>query len=63
MFNPLGFISKFIKSTNQRELDRISKIVRKINTLEEKFQKCHQKLLTFSQRWNKCWFWRAIRVL
>ena len=38
MFNPLGFISKFIKSTNQRELDRISKIVRKINTLEEKFQ-------------------------
>ena len=38
MFNPLGFISKFIKSGNQRDLDRISKIVRKINTLEEKFQ-------------------------
>ena len=36
MFNPLGFISKFIKSSNQRELDRIGKIVREINALEEK---------------------------
>ncbi len=35
MFNPLNFISKFIKSNNQRELDRISKIVQKINSLEE----------------------------
>ncbi|MDA9598567.1 preprotein translocase subunit SecA [Candidatus Pelagibacter sp.] len=39
MFNPLGFISKFIKSGNQKELDRISKIVSKINLLEEKFSK------------------------
>ncbi len=38
MFNPLGFISKFVKSSNQKELDRISKIVRNINTLEEKFK-------------------------
>ena len=38
MFNPLGFISKFIKSGNQKELDRISKIVKDINTLEEKFK-------------------------
>ena len=38
MLNPLSFISKFIKSSNQRELDRISKIVTKINSLEEKFQ-------------------------
>ena len=38
MFNPLGFISKFVKSGNQKELDRISKIVRNINTLEEKFK-------------------------
>ena len=37
MFNPLGFISRFIKSSNQRELDRISKIVDKINSLEENF--------------------------
>jgi preprotein translocase subunit SecA len=35
MLNPLSFISKFIKSSNQRELDRISKIVIKINNLEE----------------------------
>ncbi len=35
MFNPLSFISKFIKSSNQKELDRIGKIVLKINSLEE----------------------------
>jgi preprotein translocase subunit SecA len=35
MFNPLSFISKFIKSGNQKELDRIRKIVSKINILEE----------------------------
>ncbi len=35
MSNPLSFISKFFKSSNQRELDRISKIVKKINSLEE----------------------------
>ena len=38
MFNPLNLISKFIKSSNQKELDRISKIVEKINSLEEKFK-------------------------
>ncbi len=36
MLNPLNFISKFIKSGNQKELDKISKIVDKINSLEEK---------------------------
>ena len=36
MFNPLNLISKFIKSGNQKELDRIGKIVRKINELEDK---------------------------
>jgi preprotein translocase subunit SecA len=35
MINPLSFISKFIKSSNQKELDRISKIVSKIKSLEE----------------------------
>ena len=34
MLNPLNFISKFIKSSNQRELERIEKIVSKINLLE-----------------------------
>ncbi len=38
MFNPLKFISKFVKSGNQKELDRIGKIVNQINNLEEKFK-------------------------
>ena len=37
MFNPLNLISKFVKSSNQKELDRIAKIVEKINLIEEKF--------------------------
>ena len=48
MFNPLGFISKFIKSGNQKELDRIGKIVKKINSLEEKFKKI--KLMKIFQK-------------
>ncbi len=36
MFNPLNLITKFIKSSNQKELDRIQKLVEKINLLEEK---------------------------
>ena len=35
MLNPLSFLTKFIKSSNQKELDRISKILQKVNTLEE----------------------------
>ena len=38
MLNPLNFLSKFIKSSNQKELDRIAKIVEKINSLEEKIK-------------------------
>ena len=38
MFNPLSFISKFIRSGNQKELDKITIIVSNINTLEEKFK-------------------------
>ena len=34
MLNPLNFISKFIKSSNQKELDRIAKIVEKVNSFE-----------------------------
>ena len=34
MFNPLKLIKKFIKSSNQKELERINKIVNKINALE-----------------------------
>ena len=39
MFNPLNFISKFVKSGNQKELDRIGKIVRQINLFEENIKK------------------------
>ena len=38
MFNPLNLISKFVKSSNQKELDRISNIVTKINSLEDEFK-------------------------
>ncbi len=37
MFNPLNLITKFIKSSNQKELDRIGNIVKKINLLEKEF--------------------------
>ena len=35
MINPLNFFSKILKSSNQKELDRISKIVKKVSTFEE----------------------------
>ena len=43
MFNPLNFISKFIKSGNKKELDRIDKIVDQINLLEENIKKLSDK--------------------
>ena len=39
MFNPLNFLTKIIKSNNQKELDRLSKIVKKINNFEEQVAK------------------------
>ena len=58
MLNPINFISKFIKSSNQRELDRISKIVKKINILEEttknlKDSDFPKKTLEFKERLKK----------
>ena len=38
MFNPLNLITKFIKSSNQKELERIGKIVEKINLHEDNFK-------------------------
>ena len=35
MFNPLNIITKFIRSNNQKELDKVSKIIDKINILEK----------------------------
>ena len=43
MLNPLNFISKFIKSGNKKELDRIGKIVEEINLLEENIKKLDDK--------------------
>ncbi len=42
MFNPLNLISKIIKSGNQRELDKIKKVVDKINKLEKNFQNLNE---------------------
>ncbi len=39
MLNPLNFITKIIKSSNQKELERIHKIVNKINSLEGNISK------------------------
>ena len=36
MLNPLNFISKIFKSSNQKELDKLAKIVSKINELERR---------------------------
>ena len=43
MFNPLSFITKIIKSSNQKELDRIEKIVQKINSLENSLKNLEDK--------------------
>mgnify|MGYP001349509271 FL=1 len=51
MLNPLNIISKFIKSNNQRELDRIKKIVSKVNDLESKISKfSDQELKEITQK-------------
>ncbi len=55
MINPLSFLTKFIKSSNQRELERISKIVSKINSLEESVQNLNdsdfpKKTLEFKEK-------------
>ena len=39
MLNPLNFLSKIIKSGNQKELDRLQKIVVQINALENQVSK------------------------
>ena len=41
MLNPLNLISKIFKSPNQKELDKISKIVLEINKLEGKISELH----------------------
>ena len=43
MFNPLNIISKILKGSNQKELDRIQKIVKNINVLEKYVEKLNEK--------------------
>jgi len=43
MLNPLNLISKLIKSPNQKELDRLGKIVSKVNELEPNFANLDNK--------------------
>jgi len=38
MLNPLNFLTKLIKSSNQKELDKIAKIVQKVNSFEDKIK-------------------------
>ena len=42
MFNPINLISKLIKGSNQKELDRIKKIVKNINLLEKDMEKLNE---------------------
>ena len=48
MLNPLKFLSKIIKSSNQKELDRLNKITKKINDLEDQVKKLGDQ--TFPQK-------------
>ena len=43
MLNPLNFISKLIKSSNQKELDRIGKIVEQVNLFENTIKEIPDK--------------------
>ncbi len=43
MLNPLKFLSKIIKSSNQKELDKLNKITKKINDLEGQITKLEDK--------------------
>ncbi len=44
MLNPLNLISKLFKSSNQKELDKLAKIVIKINKLEEELAKLQNEV-------------------
>ena len=55
MLNPIKFLSKFIKSSNQNELDRIAKIVEKVNIFEGRIKEISDtdfptKTFEFKQR-------------
>ena len=37
MLNPIKFLQRLVKSSNQIELDRLQKILTKVNLLEEQY--------------------------
>ena len=43
MINPIKFVSRIFKSSNQRELDRLKKITENINSLEKEVKKLEDK--------------------
>ena len=43
MLNPIKILSKFIRSNNQKELDKIDKIVLKVNKLESEISKLNEQ--------------------
>ena len=49
MLNPFNIINKFIKSGNQKELERIHKIVKEINQLESEVSKFEDKIFQLEQ--------------
>tara|TARA_B100000700_G_C14297993_1_gene513553 strand:+ start:67 stop:312 length:246 start_codon:yes stop_codon:yes gene_type:complete len=58
MFNPLNFLSKIIKSSNQKELARLHKIVNKVNDIEVDISKLEdsyfpKKTAEFIEKINK----------
>ena len=55
MFNPLNLLSKIIKGSNQKELDRINKIVKKINILEKDVEKLNE--IEFPKKTNEFIEW------
>ena len=52
MLNPLNFLSKFIKSSNQKELDKLNKTLKKINDLEEEIIKLDDKFFSIKKQVN-----------
>ena len=55
MLNPLNLISKIIKSPNQREIERLKKIVSNVNNLEQNYKtlkndEFHQKTNQLKER-------------
>jgi len=58
MLNPLNFLSKFIKSSNQKELDRITEIVEQVNSYENLIKELSdeefpEKTLNLKKRLNE----------